>query len=401
MLTGLGVAAAVGLFLHPAVGASSTAAVSRGEYLASAGDCIVCHTRDGGEPYAGGYPLRAQFGTVYSTNITPDRTTGIGAWSPGDFYRALHEGRAADGHRLYPAFPYQYFTRISRVDSDALYSYLMTVRPIHYTSPANSLLFPANVRPMMEFWNLLFFSAEPWRADPARSASWNRGALIVNGIGHCGGCHTPKNFLFADKTEQAFQGDVVDGWFAANLTGTKSDGLGYWTEADLVQYLRTGKNRFGNVTGSMQGVVSFSTSRMSDTDLVAIATYLKSLPPGPEPQQDVPAASALAIGQSIFWQRCSSCHQESDAPTSADFPRLTGNTLVRARDPTTLLRVILQGSQSAAVPGIPVGFSMPAFPVLTSEELAAVATYIRNAWGNAAGAVTVAQAAAVAKRRRN
>lgn len=392
---------AVSLSLHGAIAAPRATAASRGEYLAGAGDCIVCHTRNGGQPFAGGYPLHAQFGTVYSTNITPDRGTGIGTWTASDFYSALHEGKAADGHRLYPAFPYPYFTHISRADSDALYSYLMTVQPVRYASPVDSLVFPANVRAMMVFWNLLFFSREPWRADPARSVAWNRGALIVNGIAHCGGCHTPKNFLFADKTAQVFQGEVVDGWFAANLTGSKSDGLGSWTEADLVQYLRTGKNRFGYVTGPMQDVVSFSTSRMSDTDLAAIATYLKSLPSGSESQRTAPSAPAMAAGQSIFSQRCASCHQESAAASaSPDFPRLTGNTLVLARDPTTLLRIILQGSQSAEVPGMPVGFSMPAFPVLTSEELAALTTYIRNAWGNDASTVTAAQAAA-AKQRPN
>lgn len=397
MFTRLIVAMAMSFSPHSAIATARPEAIDRGAYLAAAGDCVVCHTRAGGEPFAGGVALHAEFGTVYSTNITPDTATGIGNWTPGDFYRALHDGSAADGHHLYPAFPYPYFTHISRGDSDALFAYFSSLRPVRYKTPANSLIFPANIRSLMVFWNLLFFSEKPLRTDPARSASWNRGAQIVNGVGHCGGCHTPKNFFFADKFAQAFQGEVIDGWFAANLTASQSDGLGSWTETDVVQYLRTGKNRFGYVAGSMQDVITKSTSRMSDTDLAAIATYLKSLRPAPGRMRTRAAAPVMAAGQTIFVERCASCHQESSAAPSGDFPRLTGNTLVLARDPTTVVRVILQGSQSAAVRGVPVGFSMPAFPVLTNDELAEVATYIRNAWGNSAGSVTTAQVAALTR----
>lgn len=397
MFTRLIVALALSFTLHTAIADPRPEAVTRGAYLAEAGDCVVCHTREGGQRFAGGYPLHAEFGTVYSSNITPDKLTGIGNWTAGDFYRALHNGNAADGHHLYPAFPYPYFTHISRGDSDALFSYLMSLKPVRYTTPPNSLIFPANIRPLLVFWNLLFFSEKPLRADPARSALWNRGAQIVNGVGHCGGCHTPKNFFFADKTAQAFQGDVIDGWFAANLTESQPDGLGSWTESDLVQYLRTGKNRYGYVTGSMQEVISESTSRMSDTDLAAIASYLKSLRPAAGATRTHPSAPAMAAGQTVFVERCAFCHQESATSPSPDFPRLTGNTLVLARDPTTVVRVILQGSQSAAVRGVPVGFSMPAFPALTDDEIAEVATYIRNAWGNSAGSVSARQVAALTK----
>jgi mono/diheme cytochrome c family protein len=388
---------AVSFTMHSAVAEPWPDVVNRGAYLAAAGDCVSCHTREGGPPFAGGYPLQAEFGTVYSTNITPDTLTGIGNWTASDFYRALHDGSAADGQHLYPAFPYPYFTHISRGDSDALFAYLMSLRPVRYRAPPNSLIFPANLRPLLAFWNLLFFSEKPLRPDPARSASWNRGAQIVNGVGHCGGCHTPKNFFFADKSAQAFQGDVIDGWFAANLTESQPDGLGSWTESDLIEYLRTGKNRHGYVAGSMQEVITKSTSHMSDADLAAIATYLKSLRAAVARAPARPSVSTMTAGETIFVERCASCHQESAAVPSPDFPRLTGNTLVLARDPTTVVRVIHQGSQSAAVRGVRVGFSMPAFPVLTNDELAEVATYIRNAWGNRAGPVSAQRVAAMTK----
>jgi mono/diheme cytochrome c family protein len=397
MFTRLIVAMAVSFTMHTAGADPRPDVVIRGAYLAAAGDCVVCHTREGGPPFAGGYPLHAEFGTVYSTNITADKPTGIGSWTAGDFYRALHDGSGADGQHLYPAFPYPYFTHISRGDSDALFAYLMSLSPVRYRAPPNSLIFPANLRPLLVFWNLLFFSEEPLRPDPARSASWNRGAQIVNGVGHCGGCHTPKNFFFADKSAQAFQGDVIDGWFAANLTGSQADGLGSWSESDLIEYLRTGKNRHGYVVGSMQDVITKSTSHMSDADLVAIATYLKSLRAGFARPPTRPSASTMAAGETIFVERCALCHQESASAPSPDFPRLTGNTLVLGRDPTTVVRVIVQGSQSAAVRGVAVGFSMPAFPALTNDELAEVATYIRNAWGNSAGPVSAQRVAAITK----
>jgi mono/diheme cytochrome c family protein len=392
------VALAASLFLNTGTATARTAAVARGEYLAAAGDCVVCHTSNGGPRFAGGYPLHAVFGTVFSTNITPDTLTGIGNWTADDLYRALHDGIGANQQRLYPAFPYPYFTHISRADSDALYAYLMSLTAVRYTPPPATLFFPANIRTLMLFWNFLFLSKGPLQPNQARSELWNRGAQIVNGVAHCGGCHTPKNLFFADKADRAFQGDVVDGWFAPNLTGSNSDGLGSWSMADLIQYLRTGKNRFSSVAGSMQAVVSDSTSRLSDADLGAIATYLKALPQAPEPVRTQPSVHAMTGGENIFTQRCAFCHQDGSDSASSDYPRLAGNTLVVARDATTVLRVILDGSQSAAVRGAPVGYSMPAFPVLSNEELAEVATYIRNAWGNKAAPVSAAQAAAVVQR---
>ena len=369
--------------------------VARGRYLAVLGDCEICHTAPGqsSKPYAGGYALHAYFGTVYSTNITPDNETGIGSWTADQFHRALHDGIAADGSHLYPAFPYAYFTKVPRADSDALYAYLRTLKPIRHTPPPNELIFPTNIRFGMALWDMMFLDRTPLHADPSKSAQWNRGAAIVNGLGHCGGCHTPKTFLFADRLDEFLQGATLDGWYAPNLTPSRRFGLGRWTAADIAQYLATGGNRFGRVTGTMQDVVRLSTSRMSDADRAATAAFLKSLPPAPDLAPQALDARAMAQGQAVFVERCAVCHAHPDQ----GYPALAHNSVVEARDPTTLLRVVLQGSQAVAGPRGPIGFSMPAFPVLSDAELADVATYLRNTFGNRAGPVSKKEASELRK----
>ncbi|HEY2070677.1 MAG TPA: cytochrome c [Rhizomicrobium sp.] len=363
------------LLLGLSTAAQADDTVARGRALAAEGDCVVCHTRVQGPQFAGGFPLHATPGTVYSSNITPDPETGIGKWNAEQFYRALHEGIAADGRHLYPAFPYVYFTTISRTDSDALFAYLKTLKPVRYRPPPNALIFPANIRFGMAFWNALYL-------DHGTPAPKDRGAALVNGISHCGGCHTPKNLLFADKSGRLLQGEYVDNWYAPNLTGSKRDGLDGWTAAEIVQYLKTGGNAHGAAAGSMKDVIEKSTSAMSDGDLLAIAAYLKSLKPAEPPAPHAPGDAAMADGQAVFAERCAVCH------TQPGYPKLAGNTMVQSRDPRTVLRVILQGAESVKVAGSPAGYSMPAFPVLRDAELADVATYIRNSWGNRAGLVS-------------
>jgi mono/diheme cytochrome c family protein len=370
---------------------ASAGDAARGKYLAIIGDCEICHTAPdpNAKPYAGGFPLHAYFGTVYSTNITPDRQTGIGNWSSADFYRAVHDGVAADGHHLYPAFPYPYFSGISRVDSDALYAYLRTLAPVHAPPAQNRLIFPTNIRFLMMFWNWLFYPQSEFHPDPAKSADWNRGGDIAHGLGHCGGCHTPKNFFFSDEGGKVFQGDTVDGWYAPPLTGNRRTGLGDWSLADLEQYLQTGSNRFGRVIGSMRAVISDSTSRWSDADRHAVAVYLKSLPPASEKRPQKPSTAQMAAGESVYVADCSACHSADQK----DYPSLAKNRIVMADDPTSIIRVILYGSQSPTVPGRSPGFSMPAFPVLSDQELADAVTYIRNSWGNSADPVSKDRAA--------
>lgn len=390
---GLAILFLCSMLMAPRVRAQPAGEVARGNYLVTQGDCVVCHTAPVAEakPYAGGYPLHAIFGTVYSTNITPDKQTGIGSWTADQFYRAMHDGIAADGRHLYPAFPYAYFRKISRSDTDAIFAYLRTLPAVHQRNRQNKLIFPANIRWFMTFWDWMFTPQSPFKHDPSQSAVWNRGGEIVNGMGHCGGCHTPKNFLFANKSDKFLQGEVIDGWYAPNLTGSPRTGLGKWSAADIAQYLKTGENRYGWVVGSMRDVVRLSSSRWTDADRFAVATYLKSLPAEPEAEPKKPAPAAMQSGQAVFVARCSVCH----SARNKDYPSLAENSLVNAPNATTLLHVILEGSQSASVPNQPAHFSMPGFPVLTNTELADVANYLRNSWGNHAGAVSPADAAKV------
>lgn len=374
-------------FVSSVAFAGDAQTIAQGRYLAVEGDCVVCHTgrAPGNAPFAGGYPLHAAPGTVYSSNITPDKDTGIGKWTADEFYRAMHDGIAADGHHLYPAFPYVYFAKLSRTDTDALFAYLGSVKPVHYRPPDNDLIFPMNIRAMMVFWNALYLHTHSYQRNPSRPQAWNRGAELVQGIGHCAACHAPKNLLFAD-TGDVMSGNLADGWYAPNLTSASPDGLGGWSAQDIAQYLKTGTNRFTHVTGAMRDVVEKSTSQMSDADRLAIAIYLKSLPAASSPAVAKPKMEVMRNGQAVFVARCAVCHM-SRGGGNADYPNLAGNTIVQARNPDTVLRVILQGSQSVHTVHGDIGYSMPAFPVLSDRDLADLATYVRNAWGNRADPV--------------
>jgi mono/diheme cytochrome c family protein len=371
--------------------------IARGKYLATLGDCASCHTRPDAPAFTGGIAFRTPFGTLYSTNITPDREIGIGKWSAEDFYRAMHLGIRPDGAHLYPAFPYTNFTLLSRKDTDAILAYLRTIRPARAPARKNELHFGLGWRGLVAGWNLINFNPGEFRPDPARSPIWNRGAFLVHGLGHCGLCHTPKTVLYADRTDQPLWGEVMENWFAADLTGNPHEGLGKWSVADITQYLKTGRSARGRVSGTMTEVVHNSTSRMSDADRLAIATYLKSLPAShPKSEKSRPTFKAMQVGEAVYVQTCSLCHEaHGDEPAIA--PSLHGDTVVLSRNPTTVVRIILQGAQSFHVPADRVGFSMPAFAALSDREIAGVATYIRNAWGNRASEVTEAPVSTLRK----
>jgi mono/diheme cytochrome c family protein len=307
----------------------------------------------------------------------------------------MHDGIAADGHHLYPAFPYPYFTKLSRADVGAIFAYLKTVKPVKYRPPRDELIFPANIRFGMTAWNALFLDKKPFKPNGAKSPQWNRGAEIVTGIGHCGACHSPKNIVFADKAGDTLDGTFVDGWFAPNITNAKRDGLGDWTAQEIVQFLKTGRSAHAWTGGSMQPVIEHSTSHMTDADLAAIATYLKSLPPPPAKSPPRPSAMQMQMqaGQATFVERCSICHTRI---STQGYPTLSGNTLVQA-NPDTILRIILQGASTADTEAGGSGFSMPAFPVLSDKELADVATFIRNSWGNRAGPVSASDVRSLRK----
>jgi mono/diheme cytochrome c family protein len=368
--------------------------VARGRYLAAVGDCEDCHTNPGAAPYSGARPIKTSFGVIYSSNITPDRQTGIGAWSSDQFYRAVHFGVRNDGARLYPAFPYTSFTHVSRADADDLRAYLGSLTPVRQVQPPNRFPFPLNLRGVMAVWDWLFFKpAPPFQPDPAQSAAWNRGAYLVQGLGHCSACHTPRNFLGAERGRRAFEGGKLDDWAAPNLTGEPASGLGSWSRDQLVAYLRTGRNDLATASGSMTDVIYFSTSRMSEADLAAVATYLKSIRAGGAAAASrAPDPAAMRAGAAIFVDACAACHRSEGRGAPGFFPPLPHDASVQGKDPTTIIRIILDGTRSAPTPGRPTPLAMPSFGwKLDDEEVASVATYIRNSWGNAAPPVTGSQ----------
>jgi mono/diheme cytochrome c family protein len=368
--------------------------IALGHSLAIAGDCSACHTVPNDKPYAGGRPLVTPFGTLVAPNITPDPETGIGAWSDDDFVNALQRGVGHNGIRLYPAMPYTYYTKVSRNDLLALRAYLNTVTPIHREVRSNRLPFPFNIRLSMAAWNALFFAPGDFKPVAGKSAEWNRGAYLVQGLGHCGACHTPKNFLGADKTSEALQGGLLQGWFAPALTDDARVGLGGWSIEDVATYLKTGHNRVSSATGPMAEVISDSTSQMDDTDLQAIAAYLKDQPGhGASPPQPLPAEdAAMRASQALYVDNCSACHAAGGTGIPQLFPTLARSASVQSADPTNLIRIILQGTQSVATDSAPTALAMPSFGwKLSDAQVAAAVTYIRNSWGNAASAVSAGE----------
>lgn len=361
------------------------AAIERGRYLTNAADCGSCHTVPGsGHLFGGGRPIETPFGVLVSPNITPDRDTGIGAWSDEEFDAAVRRGIRRDGKRLYPAMPFPYFTRMSREDVKDIRAYLSTVAPVQNAVASNKLPFPVNIRMAMIAWDRLYFTPGEFREDASKSKEWNRGAYLVLGPGHCGACHTPKTWLGGDKTSASLQGYTLQGWVAPDITSGEGP-LATWSTEDLAQYLKTGHNRFAAAAGLMGEVVDLSTSRLSDDDVKAMATYLKDVI-GPKPAADNSPGDqkVLAAGGAIYQDLCSACHKSDGAGVPNLIPNLSQAATVNTGDPTTVLRVILQGAQSVATDREPTGPAMPAFGwQLNDVQVAAVASYVRNHWGKA------------------
>jgi mono/diheme cytochrome c family protein len=378
----------------PAQAADSTPGqAARGRYLAEAGDCVACHTVAGAAPYSGGRALVTPFGVIYTPNLTPDGATGLGLWSADDFYRALHNGVSRNGSRLYPAFPFPYFTRLSRSDADDLKAFFDTLKPVNNRRPPNELPWPLSARTSMRGWNLLFFRAGGSTQREGKSAQWNRGAYLVDALGHCGACHTAKNSLGADKNAERLQGGEILDWLAPNLSGDLRSGLGAWSADDIVEYLHSGRNARALAGGPMREVIENSTSKLDDADLRAIAVYLKDLPAGGlDGAGERIDAAVMAAGEAIFVDACSACHARSGAGLPRAFAPLKGSAVVQSQDPLNVVRVLLTGARVAATDARPTPFTMPSFAwKLSDAELAAVATYVRNSWGNAAPAVSAAQ----------
>jgi mono/diheme cytochrome c family protein len=377
----------------------SAETIARGKAMATAADCMGCHTTDPSKPFAGGKRIDTPFGAIYSANLTPDRDTGIGAWSDAEFLQALRNGIGRDGSRYYPAFPYPNFTKMIRDDIFAVRAYLATLPPVRNTPPRPQLRWPLNYRVVMRLWNYLFFQPGIFEPDQSKSPAWNRGGYLVTGAAHCGACHTPKNIFGADRRGRAFGGGQVAGWFAPRLDGAARSGLKSWSTQDIVEYLSSGRNGKSHADGLMAEVVVNSTSKMSDGDISAIATYLKDLPAGtPEPEVTPPSAADMATGKAVYARACIACHEANGSGAPRIYPPLPGNALLQSADPLSTVRIILDGAQTVTTPRAPNPGSMPAYAKqLSDQEIADVANYIRNSWGNAAPLVTPGQ---VAKARR-
>jgi mono/diheme cytochrome c family protein len=364
--------------------------IEKGQYLAIVGDCASCHTIPGRSAFAGGRPIETPFGNIVAPNITPDRETGIGAWTDDEFDAAVRKGIGRDGSPLYPAMPYNAYTKMTRDEVVAVRAYLNTVDPVHNAVVVNTLPFPFNVRAAMRVWNALYFTEGVYKPDAAKSPEWNRGAYLVEGPAHCGACHTPKTLLGGDRTDQAMQGSTLQGWFAPDITGNRDRGIGSWSLAEMASYLKEGHNNVSAATGPMGEAISLSTSQMSDNDLRDIAVYLKSLPGTLDVEKPLPADDPLmTAGATIYRDQCSACHMLDGRGTTKLFPSLADSSNVRSEDPTTLIRVVLRGARSIATTAEPTSPGMPSYGwQLDDAQVAAVLTYIRNTWGASGRAIT-------------
>ncbi|WP_448682822.1 c-type cytochrome [Pseudomonas nicosulfuronedens] len=370
--------------------------VERGRYVSLLGNCQACHTAPGGKPFAGGVKLQSPFGALVGSNITPDPETGLRKWTFQDFKQAMTEGKGRSGH-LYPAMPYPFYTRVTDEDNAALWAYLQSIEPVRNPVKSNQLPFPYDQRFLMIGWNLLNFSITPFQSNPGRSARWNRGAYIVEGLGHCGGCHTPKNLIGGDENSHALGGYVVDSWYATDITANGYTGIGDWSVADIAEYLKTGRNRFDTASGPMAEVVADASLYWTDADAVAVATYLKesassdARPPAPLGADD----PRIASGADVYALYCTGCHGSTGRGVARLFPRLADTSLVRGESPASLLRIVLGGSRQ----GVDTALDAPGMPAfarhLKDRQISDVLTFLRNRWGNAASPVGEADVSAM------
>jgi mono/diheme cytochrome c family protein len=381
----------------------SDSPVVRGEYLVQAADCEACHTAPGGKPFAGGRAFRTQFGTLHSPNITPDVETGIGNWTPEQFLKAMHEGVRPDGARLYPAFPYASYTYLTEDDVLDIRRYLETLEPVAQVPPPNDLAFPFNQRWLMRFWAAIFNPDHRFRPVPAQTPEWNWGAYLVEALGHCGECHTPRNLLQGLDNSRKFAGAVADGWHAYNITPDEDFGIGTWSEAQLQTYLSTGHAAGrGSAAGPMLEAVQLSLRHLTRNDIAAMVTYLKSVPPlpnegtpvqlaGPAPENHDggPNAALDPRGKKIFESACASCHDWTGEGTATSYATLTGSRAVNDPSARNVAQVILSGVHPLS--NHPSVF-MPSFgEAYSDEEIAAVANYVTARFGSLASRLTAAQ----------
>lgn len=367
--------------------------VSRGAYLAQVGNCAACHTERGGAAYAGGRGIATPFGTVYSSNLTSDPRTGIGAWSAGDFWRALHNGRSKGGRLLYPAFPYTSTTQVTREDSDAIFAFLRAQPVAKRVNQAHEMRTPFNSQIALAVWRALYFRPAVFAPQADKTQEWNRGAYLVRGLGHCVACHSTRNALGATSSKTELGGGLipVQNWYAPSLASAVEAGVADWNVEDVIALLQTGTSAHGSVLGPMAEVVFRGTQHLADADLRAIAVFLKGLPqsevPSPTPAPTDPAV--MSRGADLYKHRCADCHGDEGQGARGAYPSLTGNRKVTMAVATNVVRVIFEGGFPPATLGNPRPYGMPPFGnTLSRAEVAAVATYVRNAWGNRAAAVS-------------
>ncbi|RDS86816.1 cytochrome c [Dyella psychrodurans] len=379
----------------PAIAAmlKDSSTIAKGRYLATAGDCTSCHTAQSGQLYAGGRLLPTPFGNIPASNITPDPDTGLGHWRFDDFWRALHTGVGRDGELLYPAFSYTSFTKITREDAIAIFAYLKSLPSIHEETKPLGLRFPYNVRAGLAAWRALYFKPGVYQADPAHPESWNRGAYLVEGLGHCNECHAPRGAWGGVEKGAQLSGGRIPGmdWYAPDLSTQAHGGLQGWSKQDVVDLLKTGQSSKGVAFGPMADVVANSTQYLSDEDLQAIADYLQSLPARPEPIAEKTSFDSKPLvdqGNSIYVQRCASCHGNDGQGVPGVYPPLDGNSSVLEPTGINATRAVLLGGFAPVTSGNPRPYSMPPYAQqLSDAEVAAVVTFIRRSWSNHAPAV--------------
>jgi mono/diheme cytochrome c family protein len=383
----------------------SASVIARGEYLTRAADCVACHTAEDGTPYAGGRAFVLPFGTMYSTNITPDAATGIGSYSDADFLDAVHKGIGRGDKKLYPSMPYASYTYMSDADALAIKAYLFTLKPLHAPTPPNTLVFPFNQRSLMRIWSALFNPDQRYEPNLARSAEWNRGAYLVEAMGHCGECHTPRNLLFALNNRRKFAGAVQAGWRAYNITPDGNSGVGSWSDAQLMQYLSIGHaDGRGTASGPMGEAVDASLSHLKPGDIAAMVVYVRSVaevatpdlpqpkdsPAPPSPAEGL-AANADPHGRAVYEGSCAGCHGWTGISPVLPFATLTGTRSINDPTATNVAQVIIRGAQRHRTSE---ATDMPAFGDSYSDsEIASVANYVTSRFGAQSSDLTAANVA--------
>jgi Cytochrome c, mono- and diheme variants len=379
---------------------ATTQTINRGEYLARAGDCVACHTAPNGRQFAGDRPMPTPFGSLFVPNITPDEETGIGQWTSDDFFRMMRTGVSRDGTLLYPAMPFASYTKVTRADSDAIYAYLMSVPPVKQSNRPHELRFPFNNRDLLLGWRTLYFTEGEYISDPKQSSQWNRGAYLVQGLGHCAMCHTAINALGGSSESKAFEGGMIpnQNWYAPSLTSNREAGLGNWEIKDIADLLQVGASHRGTVYGPMAEVVYNSLQYLSDEDVEAMAVYLKALPQRdsespPTSQARLVNPAVMELGRKVYAKQCAVCHGDEGKGQAPAYPPLAGNQSITMSSPVNSIRMVLNGGYAPGTRKNPRPHGMPPFShILDDDEVSAVVTYIRVAWDNSGAPLTPAQA---------